>query len=457
MKICIASRLYGMVSHDITNHCNARCKFCFNDWKKLHPCNMEKEIFKKSRSIIPFCNPELFLFSCLFEPTLHPEFFSLLYMIPYQYRDKVFFTTNLVKKLSDDELVALCNSPVSYFNISLETYDDSKYSFLSGTKNSVFYDNLSRLGNIAKSLGKNKKIRIITMILRSNMDEIISLIERVHREISPVVHELRTPYVSDAIETFLKDEMLSRQELNLLYEKIKALGYNEVVLDLGRDKEVFDSHIERKKNIVFSDGIKDDNPAHRVRIEPNGLETLDTVLRNQCINTFTYRVRINSDGTGYFNDTDEYFDLHDIEDVTMFWADKLRYLQEKETEQYLFKDATSYEAVLYSDEALRGELSEVIIYDGEFVTLHGYCEDRNGFWQGKERVVLLMQKSVDGVLLHTQTITQQDVGTAGFATKISFNRLDVSSEVEVFVGYKDNDCLHMRKLAVLPSLQQFVR
>ena len=458
MNICITSRLYGMVSHDITNHCNARCKFCFNDWKKLHSCNMENEILKKTRSIIPFCNQELFLFSCLFEPTLHPAFLKMLYMIPYQYRDKVFFTTNLVRKMSDDELVALCNAPVKYFNVSLETYDRNKYKFLSGTKQSDFFDNISRLGRIAKSLGKNNKIRIITMILRSNMNEIIQLIERVHREISPIAHELRTPYVSGPIEDFLSREMLDKEELYILYEKINSLGYDEVVLDLGRNQEVFQGHLERKYKLGITNVKEyDNNSAYRVRIEPNGLETLGCNTEKTKVNDFTYRVRINSDGTGYFVDTDEEFDLHDVEDATLFWSEKLREIQEVEAEQYVIKEESLYEVELYTEEVLHGELTDILIFDEEFLTIQGYYQDCKSLWKEKERVLLLVQNDSEGLLLSTQVIKGMNGDCTGFRTKVAKKRLDTSLEIDVLVGYKDDNVLHMMKLATLPVLKQFFR
>lgn len=456
MDIYFSSQKYGMVSHDITNHCNARCKFCFNDWNKIHPHIMNQEVFMKARSIIPFCNQELFLFSCLFEPTLHPDFMKLLYMIPYKFRDKVFFTTNLVKKMSDTELLELCNAPVKYFNISLETYDREKYAILSGTKQSAFFDNLSRLGMIAKDLGKNNKIRIITMILQSNKDEIISLIKRVHKDLSPVMHELRTPYISSPIENVLEREMLSREELVELYKKINALGYKEVVLDLGRDKEIFEQHIKDKTEYAYVGNTETENPAYRVRIEPNGLEKIDVNSRRKDIKSFTYRVRINSDGTGYFNDTDECFNLNNIEDATLFWSEKLRELQKKEAIQYIIKGESSYDVVLHDESILPCELTKMIIYDEEFFTFYGSYQYSAGMWNKRECVLLLVQDGNEGVLLHTKQV-QKNADEILWVSKVDKSALDNRFGFDVYIGYSENSYLHMRKATEVQSLKQYLR
>lgn len=138
MKISYSTQKYVMVSHDITNHCNARCRFCFNDWEHLNPCNMSVEIFKLSRNIIPLTIKDGFLLSCLFEPTLNPEFPDILRMLPQQYKQHVFFTTNMARKLSDEELKLFLEANIDYFNISLETYNQDRYTMLSGIKNVFF-------------------------------------------------------------------------------------------------------------------------------------------------------------------------------------------------------------------------------------------------------------------------------------------------------------------------------
>jgi len=450
MNIITASRQYGMISHDITNHCNARCKFCFNDWDKMQPCVMSLHIFNKARTIIPFTMPGMFLLSCLFEPTLHPDFFSLLYKIPYQFKDKVIFTTNLVKKLTDDELIALCNSPVKYFNISLETYIEDKYYTLSGTRNSAFYDNLSRLSKFAKELGKQSKIRIITMLMRSNMDEIVSIIKKVREEISPLAHEIRTPYISSPIEGVLRDELLSKNELYAVSGRIKNLGYKEVILDLGRNEEVLYDYLEMKKK-YSEKSLESDNKAYRVKIK-EGVEVFESSGLTKQINNFTYQVRINSDGTGYFVDTDEIFDLSIITDMEMFWSDNLWKLQKKEIDQYIYEGDELYDVTVYGEECISGELSDLIIFDEQFITLCGYYQDNKGFWKGCERVVLLVQAERGGVLLHTMGSSIDNVKEVVFSTKFARSMLDDTLKIDVYVGYKNKTGLHMRKISQLNSM-----
>ena len=458
MNISFGTTLYSMVSHDITNHCNARCKFCFNDWKNLKPANMDSETFQKVRTIIPFCNQEAFLFSCLFEPTLHHDFIKLLNMIPYQYSDKVFFTTNLVRHLTDDELIALCNAPVKYFNISLETFDRDKYAYLSGTKQSAFFDNLSRLAKIAKQLGKNKKIRIITMVLRSNMDELVTLVERVHKEISPVVHELRTPYISSTTETFLANEILTRNELNSLKIKLTDLHYNNLFLDLDRDKEIFIHHINQKRAINSSYKAKNHhNQTLRVHIGLDGLETLQVSSNNPPIKEFTFRVRINSDGTGCFPDTNENFNLHNIDDPTLFWSNKLHDLQAQYAEQFIINEQRSYNVKVYANELFRGELTNLTIFDDEFMAFRGHYQNHNDSMSNYDFIALLVQNRTDGILLRAQSAPKADTNNYYFHSAVSLKKLAIDSSFAFYLGYKDHDVLHLQNMASLPIIKQILR
>jgi molybdenum cofactor biosynthesis enzyme MoaA len=136
---------------DCTEHCNARCVFCFNDWRRLKPAEMDTEDFKKILPLISLTEKDGFYLSCLFEPTVNPQFFEMLKMLPAGAREHTYFTTNLVRPLSDQELATMCRANVDHINISLETFNPSLYSVLSGTRKSAFYDNLERLGRTAQN------------------------------------------------------------------------------------------------------------------------------------------------------------------------------------------------------------------------------------------------------------------------------------------------------------------
>lgn len=105
---------YDFISFDITSNCNLRCPFCLNDFSKIKGnTNVTRETFRKVISLIPLIKETgSFYFSCLFEPTLHPNFSELLYEIPEEYRSKVFFTTNLAKTISDEDIKKLSLSGI---------------------------------------------------------------------------------------------------------------------------------------------------------------------------------------------------------------------------------------------------------------------------------------------------------------------------------------------------------
>lgn len=98
------TKQYSFISADITSNCNLRCPYCVNDWGSIKGNTfMTKETFEKAIALLPLIKDDgCFRFSCIFEPTIHPEFTELLRMIPEKDRKKVFFTTNLAKRLSDD-------------------------------------------------------------------------------------------------------------------------------------------------------------------------------------------------------------------------------------------------------------------------------------------------------------------------------------------------------------------
>ncbi|GHV74545.1 hypothetical protein AGMMS49940_18470 [Spirochaetia bacterium] len=72
MKIVKEESCFEIFSMDITNHCNARCKFCFNTWGQSY--NMKKETFKNIvAKVFPVTkdmpdNGRCAYISCLYEP-----------------------------------------------------------------------------------------------------------------------------------------------------------------------------------------------------------------------------------------------------------------------------------------------------------------------------------------------------------------------------------------------------
>ena len=73
---------YEFVSIDTASPCNARCIFCFNDWANIKGALMEPKVFEKTLPLLDMTGYDGFYVSCLFEPTLNPNFTKILSMIP---------------------------------------------------------------------------------------------------------------------------------------------------------------------------------------------------------------------------------------------------------------------------------------------------------------------------------------------------------------------------------------
>jgi sulfatase maturation enzyme AslB (radical SAM superfamily) len=177
---------------DITNLCNLRCPFCYNDWlKKEKPMIMKKEIFSKIVEIMPIIHHQIYL-SCSFEPTLHPRFVELLNMIPFESRKKCFFTTNLSTKISDDLLEVFSHSGLKYINISLDSFNPIVYEKL--RKGAHFKDFISNLNRLVAIFSKNPhapSIRYITMVFKQNIKEIPDILEQCHKKYLSSENEFR--------------------------------------------------------------------------------------------------------------------------------------------------------------------------------------------------------------------------------------------------------------------------
>ena len=156
------NRKFTAIASDITNHCNARCIFCFNKFDE-EGCDMSEKNFKKILQVLPFVNEKksAFLFSCRFEPSLHPNFLSFLDIIPMQFRKKVFFTTNLVKYFDDKIFHMLANSNIDYINVSLETFNPELYEKLTSVKSTHFYGNLDRMIKIFINTHQRQKYGLL--------------------------------------------------------------------------------------------------------------------------------------------------------------------------------------------------------------------------------------------------------------------------------------------------------
>lgn len=190
------------VNIDINNTCNLRCRFCFNTFD-TKPVYMTKEIFEKILPVIKYTRDYsssgngVYL-SCLYEPTLAPNFPVFLSMLPYEARKKAFFTSNLCRPMKEEQLRAMLDANLHHINISVETFIEERYQEITQTKNfESFFQNIQTLSRLYKEKQREKPyLRYITMILRINCDEITDIVRYCAGTLHATEHELRTPYIS---------------------------------------------------------------------------------------------------------------------------------------------------------------------------------------------------------------------------------------------------------------------
>lgn len=220
---------YDIIFSDITSNCNLRCPFCLNDWTVINGNTfMSKETFRKIVTLIPLIREGgCFGLSCLFEPTLHPDFIELLKMIPEPERKKVFFTTNLAKPLSDDLLHELAAIGISFINISLDSLTPTVFESLrKGAKFLVFMDNLKRLTMVFRSSPNPPTLHYITVLCRENVGEVESLITETTRNYLSVEHEFRCFWqYNHQDQTWVKNHSISLNDWERVRDKLAKLPY----------------------------------------------------------------------------------------------------------------------------------------------------------------------------------------------------------------------------------------
>ena len=213
---------------DIVDNCNLRCPFCLVDYTNIRTTHkMSRETFQKWIDIMPLVRDGRFFISCLHEPTLHPELFDFIDMIPVELRKKVFFTTNICKPLKDEQIQRLATSGLSHINISMDTLDEELFGILrKGGRQKIFLDNLQRIVPAFKASNSAPELRYITMAYRTNLDEIPGMVSRAFEEFHAARHEVRYTYnVRHITEAFRQEHFLSRDDWTTLDAELAKLPH----------------------------------------------------------------------------------------------------------------------------------------------------------------------------------------------------------------------------------------
>jgi molybdenum cofactor biosynthesis enzyme MoaA len=221
------------VALDIVNNCNLRCPFCVYDYEGVRATRfMSDETFEQALRLIPFVTDGNFWLSCLHEPSLHPGLMAFIARVPQAYRRKLYYTTNLAKRMPQAYFAALADSGMHHLNISVESLSAPVYEKMrKGARFRIFQENWDRLLEALPQGKAPPPLRYNIMCYRSNLHEIPHLVEILLQDKRAWQVELRHTYdVPHLPDDFRNEEFLTTAEWAWLKAAVAHHDKERVVL-----------------------------------------------------------------------------------------------------------------------------------------------------------------------------------------------------------------------------------
>jgi MoaA/NifB/PqqE/SkfB family radical SAM enzyme len=221
------------IAMDIVNNCNLRCPFCVYDYSNTRATKfMTDATFDAALRLIPYVTDGNFWLSCLHEATLHPRLMEFIARVPARYRRKLFYTTNLAKRMSLEYFAFLADSGMHHLNISVESFDPAIYERMrEGARHRIFMENWEKLLTAFAAGRAPPRLRYNLMAYRSNLREIPGMIETLLRDKMAWQVEIRHTYDEPHIPPEFRDgEFLTTAEWAWLADALKDHSPETVVL-----------------------------------------------------------------------------------------------------------------------------------------------------------------------------------------------------------------------------------
>lgn len=158
--------MFDAVNLDTNNTCNQRCRFCFTDFSN-GKTNMDVGVFKSVLKVLPYVKNYAgggygFYFSCIYEPTINPNFLKYLSLLPPCGKDKCFLTTNLARPMTKEFIEGMISSNVHLINISIESLNEERFEYITQNKKFKEYkNNLKLLEEAINENDNNPKFRLL--------------------------------------------------------------------------------------------------------------------------------------------------------------------------------------------------------------------------------------------------------------------------------------------------------
>ncbi len=223
------------VAMDIVDNCNLRCPFCLYDYANTRATHfMTEDTIEAALRFLPYTRDGEFWFSCLHEPTLHPQLTAFIDKAPPEYRRKLFYTTNLAKRMPATYYAWLADSGMHHINVSIESLRPELYERMrKGARHRIFKESWDAL-LAALELGKAPPlIRYIAMVYKSNLQELPEMVRYLLEERRAAQVELRYTFdVPHLPPEFRSSEFLDQGEWLELRDRLAHFPQDRVQLNL---------------------------------------------------------------------------------------------------------------------------------------------------------------------------------------------------------------------------------
>jgi molybdenum cofactor biosynthesis enzyme MoaA len=216
-----------LISMDIVDNCNLRCPFCLYDYTGVRTTNvMDEATIDAALRFLPYVTDANFWFSCLHEPTLHPDLMKFISKVPREWRRKLFYTTNLAKRMPPDYYPWLADAGLHHVNISIESRDPAVYENLrKGARFHIFQENWDLLIKAASQHPNPTPIHYIAMVYRSNYRELPGLVKYLIEERRGAHVELRFTFDMPFMPSAFRDSEFLHAE-GWLWLRDQLSGYS---------------------------------------------------------------------------------------------------------------------------------------------------------------------------------------------------------------------------------------
>jgi molybdenum cofactor biosynthesis enzyme MoaA len=252
----VPRRSIGRVAGDIVNQCNLRCPFCFVDYTNFPSVKrMPREIYNRALELLPnITTPGEFWISCLHEPTLHPQLVAFIEAVPEAYRDRISFTTNLSRRVTDDMLSRFAHSGVHEIRVSFDSLNTEVFSGLrKKAKIEVFQRNLLDLSAALKESHTRPRLHFITMPFKDNYREIPDIV-RFGRDLGGDSHEVRYISYRPHLAKWGREHILDPGEWAELERSLAPLASEALIIsgsvadtvERFREEQGFEDYVARE-------------------------------------------------------------------------------------------------------------------------------------------------------------------------------------------------------------------